>query len=264
MLSYYKKLNDFSGQNVVVTGGTGLLGTEIVKCFAAHNARTIIADINEGIAESLSKEIKASGGNANFITFDISELEVLSENITRIERAFGEVDVWVNNAYPRTDDWSLKLEDVSVESWRKNIDMHLNSYCICSNEIAKRMARRKRGAIVNVGSIQSLVAPDFSIYEGTDMTSPAAYTAIKGGIATYSKYLASYYGKDNVRVNVVCPGGIFNNQSETFVERYSGRTLLGRMAKPEEIAAVIVFVSSGAASYMTGSVVVVDGGLTAI
>jgi len=263
-MSNYLLLNDFTDKRVVVTGGTGLLGAEIVKCFSEYNAITLIADINENAGKKLIKEIRKNNKKAEYFYLDISKINEIPNNITKIEKSFGSIDVWVNNAYPRTDDWPNKLEDVRIESWQKNVDMHLNSYCVYSNEIAKRMAKRKKGVIINIGSIHSFVAPDFSLYEGTEMTSPAAYTAIKGGILMHSRYLASYYGKDNVRINVVCPGGIFNNQPKEFIEKYNAKTLLKRMAKPEEIAPAVVFLASEGASYITGTALVVDGGLTAI
>jgi NAD(P)-dependent dehydrogenase (short-subunit alcohol dehydrogenase family) len=262
-MNKYLLLNDFTGKRVVVTGGTGLLGTEIVKCFSAYNAITLIADINESAAKKLIKEIRENNKKAEYVYLDISKISEIPNNISKIEKSFGPIDIWVNNAYPRTDDWPNKLEDIRIESWQKNIDMHLNSYCICSNEIAKRMAKRKKGVIINIGSIHSFVSPDLSLYEGTEMTSPAAYTAIKGGILMYSKYLSSYYGKDNIRVNVVCPGGIVNNQPKEFIEKYNAKTLLKRMAKPEEVAPSVIFLASEGASYITGTTLIVDGGFTA-
>ena len=264
MIKKYRNLFDFNGKKVVVTGGVGLLGSEIVKCFCEFNANTIVADVCESTGKELVAEIIANRGHADFFFWDMSNVTKIPTQVDSIEMAFGSIDVWVNCAYPRTDDWSAKLEDVTVESWQRNVDMHLNGYCISSNEIAKRMAKRGSGAIVNIGSIQAHVAPDFQIYENTDMTSPAAYTAIKGGIRMYSKYLASYFGKDNVRVNVVSPGGIFNNQPGQFIDRYKKRTCLKRMAEAWEIATTVVFIASDAASYVTGVDFIVDGGLTAL
>ncbi|MBM3566812.1 MAG: SDR family oxidoreductase, partial [Alphaproteobacteria bacterium] len=113
-------------------------------------------------------------------------------------------------------------------------------------------------------SIQGQVAPNFRNYDGTSMSSPPAYTAIKGGIAAYSRYLASYFGPRNVRVNTVSPGGILNNQPASFLEKYNEKTCLGRLAAPSEIAPAVAFLASDAASYITGVDLLVDGGLTAL
>lgn len=264
MFEHYKNIFDFSGEIAVVTGGAGLLGSEIVKCFATFRAHVIIADNNKAGSLKLVEKIRASNKKADFHYFDQSDVARIHDMVGGLEDQYGPVDVWVNSAYPHTADWGNKLEEVSIESWRRNVDMHLNGYCICSNEIAKRMAERKGGSIVNMASIQSIVAPEFRIYEGTDMTSPAAYTAIKGGILMYTKYLASYYGRRNVRINAVCPGGIASNQPESFALRYNEKTLLGRLAHAREIAPSVMFLASDAASYITGTAIVVDGGLTAI
>lgn len=258
-MSKFLKLKN---KKVVVTGSLGLIGKAIVKSFAEELANVIILDIDDKKGHQFASEFKKK--NVYYEHFDITDLGNVKKNIASLEKKYGKIDIWINNAYPRTKDWGNKLEDVTVESWRKNIDMQLNSYCICSNEIAKKMAKRKKGSIINISSIQGITAPDFSIYKGTNITSPPAYTAIKAGILMYSKYLASYYGKQNVRVNVICPGGVLYNQPEQFLKRYGKKTLLGRMANPDEIAKPIVFLASDAASYITGAVLMVDGGWTAI
>lgn len=125
------------------------------------------------------------------------------------------------------------------------------------------MKRLGGGSIINIGSTYGVVAPDFSIYEGTQMTMPAAYSAIKGGLITFTKYLAAYYGKDKVRANVVSPGGIFDHQPKSFVEKYSKRVPLGRMGEPSDVAGAVVFLASDASKYVTGHNLMVDGGWTA-
>jgi NAD(P)-dependent dehydrogenase (short-subunit alcohol dehydrogenase family) len=264
MLEHYRKLLDFSGKTVVVTGGAGLLGREIITSFCAYRALAVMADVNQGMAESLLEPLRRLGAEVEFFYWDMSDVADIPRQVAALEERFGPVAAWVNCAYPRTPDWGARLEEVTVAGWQRNVDMHLNGYCLTSNEVAKRMAARGGGAIVNIGSIQGHVAPDFRVYEGTAMTSPAAYTAIKGGIIMYSKYLASYFGKDQVRVNVVSPGGIFNNQPEPFLTRYSQRTCLGRLARTQEVAIAVLFLASEAASYITGIDLLVDGGLTAL
>ena len=174
------------------------------------------------------------------------------------------MDVWVNCAYPRTDDWGNVVEKLSLDSWKKNVDMHLNGTAWLNRSVALIMKEQRSGSIINMSSIYGVVGNDFTVYDGTDMTSPMAYSAIKGGINSLTRYLASYFGPFNVRVNSVCPGGVFNHQAPAFVKSYSNKTPLKRMGKPDEIAAVVLFLASDAASYITGSNIMVDGGWTAI
>ena len=264
MYENYKNLMDFSNCLVAVTGGAGLIGSEIVACFCAHGANVILIDTDQQNGIEIAMEASKCGGSCRFHHLDLTEVESIPSKVKELEQSYGEFFAWVNCAYPRTSDWNTLLEGLDPENWTRNINMQLNSYCIISIEIAKRMASRCSGSIVNIGSIQGHVAPDFSIYQGTNMTSPAAYSAIKGGIRMFSKYLASYFGRQNVRVNVVSPGGVVNQQPKKFVERYNEKTCLGRMAESNEVAPAVIFLSSHAASYITGTDLLVDGGLTAL
>jgi NAD(P)-dependent dehydrogenase (short-subunit alcohol dehydrogenase family) len=140
--------------------------------------------------------------------------------------------------------------------------MHLNGYFLCCQQIAEQMKKQKKGSIINLGSIYGVVGPDFSIYAGSNTTMPAAYAAIKGGIINFTRYLATYYAKDGIRVNAVCPGGIYDNQPAVFVKKYAEKTPMGRMGYPEEIAGPVIFLASESSSYITGHILMVDGGWT--
>ena len=126
------------------------------------------------------------------------------------------------------------------------------------------MAAKKNGTIVNIGSIYGTVGPDFNVYNNTELTMPAAYSAIKGGVINFTRYLSSYYGKNNIRVNCVSPGGIFNNQPVEFVKNYENKVPMQRMGKPEDISPAVSFLLSDDSSYITGQNLIIDGGWTSI
>jgi len=255
---------NLDGRVAVVTGGAGLIGFALANGLASFGAHTFIADINEEIAEKRAFELTQKGLQSSAIVIDTSDVNSVSEGIKRILSKAGSLDVWVNSAYPKSKDWGLRFEKVSIDSWRSAIDGQMTSYCMCSREAAEAMRPQKRGSVINLGSTYGMVGPDFSIYEGTDLTMPAAYAAIKGGIINFTRYLASYYGKDGIRFNCISPGGVENNQAAPFVERYIEKTVLGRMARPEDMAGAAVYLASDASAYVTGHNLVVDGGWTAI
>jgi len=262
VIDYPGKFN-LTGKKAVVAGGAGLIGKEIVKALAQAGSSVVVADIEEAKAKRLIAELERADLDVLHAHFDITDMENLQEHITGLIGLLEYIDIWVNCAYPRTPDWGKRVEDVSLESWRKNVDMHLNSYAMASKYVAEMMKARG-GTIINFGSIYGVLGGDFTLYEGTEMTLPMAYSAIKGGIINLSRYLASYFGGYNVRVNSICPGGVFDNQPPVFVKNYSKKVPLKRMAQPEEVASVVLFLASDAASYVTGSTIMVDGGWSVV
>lgn len=244
---------DLKNKISVVVGGEGLLGREFVKQIREHGGIAINADINQ----------KQDIQNHAF-SCDITEEYSVKALIDAVIKEFGRIDGWINSAYPRTADWGTKIDTISFDSWRKNVDMHLNGYFMCSKLVIDAMLPNKKGSLINIASIYGVVGPDFTVYEGTPMTMPVAYSAIKGGLINLGQYLASYYGKSGIRVNTISPGGIFDNQPETFVNNYNKKVPLQRLGTPADIAPAAVYLLSDAASYVTGHNLIVDGGWTSI
>lgn len=260
MTRYWPNLFSLQDKMCVVTGGAGLLGSHLVEGFAQAGSTVFIAEFDQAAGQRLARELASEQVPPKWVALDITDPRSIAQCIDDVVALSGHLDVWVNCAYPRTKDWAVKFEDIPFDSWQRNVDMHLNGYFACCQQAARVMQDQRAGCIINISSIYGVVGPDFSIYEGTDMTMPAAYSAIKGGINTFTKYLATYFAKDGIRANVVCPGGIFNDQPPSFVERYNQKVPLGRMGRPEEIVGPVLFLASDAASYITGQVIMVDGG----
>jgi NAD(P)-dependent dehydrogenase (short-subunit alcohol dehydrogenase family) len=238
---------------VIVTGGSGLIG------------RAIISDILKrgGFVINIDLDVKTDLNSGTF-NADVSNDSAIQDAVRKIVSEFGKIDGLVNNAYARTIDWGNKFEDILPDSWRKNVDLQLNSHFVISQIVLKQMKIQHYGSIVNIASIYGVVGNDFTVYEGTELTSPAAYSAIKGGLINLTRYLASYYGKENVRINCVSPGGIFDNQHPTFIKNYENRVPLKRMGRPEDIAPAVSFLLSQDSKYITGQNIIVDGGWTCI
>lgn len=246
-------MNRLKDKIIIVTGGNGLLGREIVKKIAEEGATCLNIDINHETSDDLAT-----------IKCDITQSDSINDCIALIIAKFGRIDGLVNNAYPRTKDWGAKFEDIEYASWKLNVDWQLNTYFYFAQQVSRQMALQKNGSIVNMASIYGIVGPDFTVYDDTEMTMPAAYSAIKGGIANFSRYLASYLGPKGVRVNTVSPGGIFDNQNPVFVDNYNKKVPMRRMGLPKDISPSVAFLLSDEAGYVTGQNLAVDGGWTAI
>ncbi|MDD3375047.1 MAG: SDR family oxidoreductase [Candidatus Omnitrophica bacterium] len=240
---------NFKNKTIVILGGEGLIGRALVEGFVETQAKVVVLDLENAVDKD----------RVFFKKVDVAQLEILEDFFSNLKKEFGYVDAFINASYPRTTSWGKGVEETSLESLKENVDIHLNSYSWLTRIMAMLM-KDKGGSIINFSSIYGMLGNDFSVYQGTAMTSPMEYSVIKGGITNLTRYMASYFGPYGVRVNTVSPGGVLNHQDETFVQKYIQKTPLGRMAKPEDMVGIVQLLASDLSSYITGQNIVVDGG----
>jgi NAD(P)-dependent dehydrogenase (short-subunit alcohol dehydrogenase family) len=258
-----KLQSDLNSKVVVITGGAGLIGKGFVKAVAESGGTAIIADLDEISGNKVKDELSTELGTdrIEFLKVDITSRESVVGMIDAIINKHQVIDALVNNAYPRNSNYGRKFEDVTYEDFCENVNLHLGGYFLMSQEVSRVMVNQKRGAIVNIASIYGFMAPRFELYENASFTSPVEYSAIKGALLSLTKYLASYLGKHDIRVNAISPGGVHNNQPESFVTHYASKTVIGnRMAETDDLTGALVFLLSDASMYITGQNIVVDGG----
>lgn len=257
-------------KTAIVTGALGLIGEEHCKALSEAGANVVVADLDKAKCEEFAKTLETESIG---IAIDVTNKESLTNARDKILEKFGHIDVLVNNAAindmfenPKAAAEQSKFENYPLELWQKSIDVNLTGVFLCSQVFGTEMVKQKSGSIINIGSTYGITAPDQSLYikkDGTqDFFKPPAYSATKGGVIMFTRYLAACWGKDNVRVNTLSPGGVENNQDEFFVEQYSKRTMLNKMAKPTDYKGALIFLASDASKYMTGANLVVDGGWT--
>jgi NAD(P)-dependent dehydrogenase (short-subunit alcohol dehydrogenase family) len=264
---------DLSERVAVVTGGAGLLGAEFCRTLAEAGAGVVVADTNRESADALVGLISRDGGKAMDVFTDVSDKDSVHELISATLKAYGRLDILVNSAAmdPKFDPEHAKahassFEEYPLTAWRQALDVNLTGMFLCCQAAVHPMLENQRGVIINVCSIYGMVAPDQRIYrrEGQPQQfKPAYYSVTKAGILGLTRYLAAYYTGQNIRVNALTPGGVYNDHDREFVTAYSARAILGRMAEKDEMNGALLFLASDASSYMTGSNLVVDGGWTA-
>jgi NAD(P)-dependent dehydrogenase (short-subunit alcohol dehydrogenase family) len=239
---------------IVITGACGLIGKSFSSTCLKHGAKVILADISEEAGKKTEAEFNSP--NVHFIKVDITNTASVKNLINESQKHFGKIDAAVNNAYPRNKDYGKKLEDVSIESFNENVSMHLGGYFLCMKEFALFFQKQGFGSVISMGSIYGVVAPRLEIYEGTPMTMPVEYAAIKSAVIHLTKYFAEYYRNTKLRFNAISPGGIFNNQPAEFVKKYEQ---YAPMLKVEDLHPTLIYLLSDAAKE-NGENFVVDKG----
>ncbi|SDD11421.1 SDR family oxidoreductase [Niabella drilacis] len=253
------------GRVAVVTGGAGLYGKPISLALAQAGAQVIIASRNLMECKAYAAELREMGLKAAGLQLDLKDERSITGFVATVIRDFGKMDVLINNAVSR--EGFKNLDAMSKAEWEGAQAVNSTGLMLLTKEVLKDMCRRKAGNIINIGSIQGSVGPNFPVYGETGMTSPVNYTYDKWAMVGFTKWIANYYGRFNIRCNCLSPGGYGPGVSETFGEtefsvNYKQLTPLGRFANDEDIKGPVVFLASDASAFVTGHNLLVDGGWT--
>jgi NAD(P)-dependent dehydrogenase (short-subunit alcohol dehydrogenase family) len=266
-------LFDLTGRVGLVTGGAGLLGAEFCRILTAAGAAVGVADLDGAKAGAVAEGLRGAGGAARPVEMDVTRPDSVQRAVDQAVKAFGRLDILVNCAAldPKFDPSQAgrhtnAFEDYPLEAWNQALAVNLTGLFLCSQAAARQMLEQGSGVIINICSTYGLVGPDQRIYERPGQPAqykPVYYSVTKAGVLGMTHYLATYFAGKNIRVNALTPGGVYNQHDETFVHQYAARTVLGRMARKDEMNGALLFLASEASSYMTGANLVVDGGWTA-
>jgi NAD(P)-dependent dehydrogenase (short-subunit alcohol dehydrogenase family) len=267
------------GKVALVTGGAGLLGQRYCEALLQAGARVVIGDLDEARATALAARL--STDHALGLRQDVSDETSVRDVVERAVARFGRLDILVNNAALTVRGGSERLspadyfapfEDYKRDVWDQAVAVNLTGMVLCAQAAGRQMLRQAPpgGVMVNISSTYGVVAPDQRLYEGvtspyaeTGFNTPVSYAVTKTAVLGLTRYLATYWGRKNIRVNALTPHGVYDDHDESFVRNFIYRSPLGRMARNDEYRGALLFLVSDASSYMTGANLIVDGGWTA-
>jgi meso-butanediol dehydrogenase / (S,S)-butanediol dehydrogenase / diacetyl reductase len=243
-------------KRAVVTGGASGIGSATATFFARQGARVVIADIDRQKGEDVVRAIRDADGTADFIQADVTEEEAVTEFVTRVDELLGGIDVWMNNAGASLTEGILEIEP---DEWKADLSLNLTSHFLCTRRVLPVMIRCGGGSLINISSVNGLWAMgEFS------------YSSAKAGLISFTKNVAVNYGPQGIRANVICPGTIETERVSAYWDQKTGAREklvkwypVGRLGQPEDVAHMAVFLASDESSFITGSTMVVDGGLLA-
>jgi NAD(P)-dependent dehydrogenase (short-subunit alcohol dehydrogenase family) len=259
----FRKKFELTDKVIVITGSCGLIGKAFCEAVVQFGAKLVVADIEKSdpkkFAEAMQKRF--SQKVAGFV-LDVESRDSVNELKEFTLAEFGRVDGLVNAHQNKSHLIFEPFEKVSDDNWKKVVDVNLYGTFLTCQLLGSWMAENGGGAIVNIPSTYSVVAPNQNLYKGTSLGCPAAYSASKGGVDALSRYLASYWAAKKVRVNMITPHGVWNNHEEQFEKNFANFSPMQRLSFNHEVAPALVYLLSDASSYVTGANILNEGGWT--
>jgi NAD(P)-dependent dehydrogenase (short-subunit alcohol dehydrogenase family) len=266
---------DLSKKWALITGGAGLLGKEHALALLEVGANIVLWDVDKEnlmrVTNELTKDFSEQSVKMSVV--DVSKEEEISNAYKELEQQGITISILINNAAinPKYNSGSKgtvfsRVENLTLDDWNYQVSVGLTGAFICSKYFGSKMAINNGGVILNISSDLSVISPDQRLYkvsgaeENSQPVKPITYSVIKSGLVGMTKYLATYWSANGVRVNALSPGGVYEEQNSDFVKKISDLIPLGRMAKSNEYRSAVQFLCSDASSYMTGQNIVIDGG----
>lgn len=247
-------------KSILVAGAAGLLGANLVPALIEQGAHVIAADLNVDLLRERFRAIDTGTEKLEFVRLDVTNQGSVKKLFSSSDK---DIDGAVNLTYPRNKTYGTHFFEVSIDSFNENVSLHLGSAFLFTQQCAAYFKRRQREfSLVNISSIYGVVAPKFDIYDGTKMTTPVEYAAIKSAIIHLNKYVVSYVNDSRFRVNCVSPGGLFDNQPDSFLAAYKEQTFGAGMLDPKSILGSIMYLLSEQSRFVTGQNIIVDDGFS--
>jgi len=259
-----KGLMNLKGRRALITGASGVLGRMMADTLAELGAELVLVDLPGTEFHDLVELInKRWNVNSKYFHCDLEDQDQRTELVKLVKESLDGLNILVNNAafIGATDlqGWSVPYEMQTVDTWRRALEVNLTAVFDLCQGFTPMLKAAEGANIINIASIYGEYGPDWSLYEGTSMSNPAAYGASKGGLLQFTRWLATTIAP-HVRVNAISPGGVYRNQPDKFVSRYEKRTPLGRMASEDDFRGAMAYLSTDMSRYVTGQNLEVDGG----
>ena len=261
------ELMNLKGRTAAITGASGALGKIFAKSLAEIGANLILIDIDDSSLAVQGNTLKQKWG-VDVATYncDLEDSDDRTALISAIMSNHSSLNILVNNAAlvgsSNLVGWSVPFEEQSLDAWNRALEVNLTSVFHLSQGLTPLLRNSEGANIINIASIYGFLGPDWGLYDQTDLSNPAGYSASKGGLIQLSRWMATTISPQ-VRVNTISPGGILRNQPKIFIEKYQQRTPLNRMAQEEDIVGALVFLATDLSQYVTGEMITVDGGWSA-
>jgi NAD(P)-dependent dehydrogenase (short-subunit alcohol dehydrogenase family) len=256
------------GQVAIITGAAGLLGVQHAIALSDLGASVVLTDLQVESCEQTAGQI-LERNQVQVVAWPCDVMQRISWQalLGQVMSHFGRIDILVNNAASttasRSANYDAPFHDFPLEDWQQILAVNLTGTFLGCQVIGSQMLAQRSGSIINMASLYGVVSPNHRMYPETGIHQPVAYSVSKAGVIALTRYLATLWAGQGVRVNCITPGGVYNQHPDLFASRYASLSPMGRMAHSDEMRGALIYLASAASTYCTGHNLIVDGGWTA-